>query len=100
MLIDTLLQKGLSISIKNGLLGISPKISLTDELRDFIRQNRTQILAEIQKAKLDSLLSGNDELREQFYFEVEERTAIMIFDGESNEAEVKALAYQTTLETW
>lgn len=101
MFIETLTQNGLSLSIKNGLLGVSPKQRLTDDLRDFIQQNKTQILTEVRKAKLDSLLSANNELQEQFNFEVEERAAIMIFDGdETDETKAENIAFETTLGIW
>ncbi|HXH68735.1 MAG TPA: hypothetical protein VNI60_00160 [Pyrinomonadaceae bacterium] len=100
MLTDTLTRNGLEIRVENGLLAVSPKQKLSDSLREFIRLNKQQILAELRKIKLDSLLSENDALSEQFEFEVEERTAIMIFDGEVEETEANTLAFETTLEIW
>lgn len=100
MITQTLIQNGLTASIKNGLLGVSPKKLLTDDLREFISRNKSQIIIELREAKLNSLLLENDELQEQFNFEVEERTAIMIFDGEINETEAERLALRNTLENW
>ncbi len=100
MFIETLVQNGLSLSIENGLLGVSPKQQLTDDLRNYIRRNKTQILAELRKDQLICLLSENKELQEQFDFEVEERIAIMIFDGEINSNEAEILAFENTLRTW
>ena len=48
---------------------------------------------------LDELLE-NDELREQFEFEVEERTAIMIFDGEMLESEAATFARANVERIW
>ncbi len=100
MLTDTLTRNGLEIRVENGLLAVSPKQKLSDSLREFIRLNKQQILAELRKIKLSSLLSENDALRKQFEFEVEERTAIMIFDGEVEETEANSLAFETKLEIW
>ena len=100
MLTDTLTRNGLEIRVENGLLAVSPKQKLSDSLREFIRLNKQQILMELRKIKLDFLLSETDALREQFEFEVEERTAIMIFDGEVEETKANSLALETTIETW
>lgn len=45
---------------------------------------------------LESLLSADEDLREQFEFEVLERIAIMIFDGKIDEKEAIALARKET----
>src|SRR5688572_29074146 len=100
MIIETLIQKGFSLSIKNGLLGVSPKMRITDDLRNYISRNKPQILTELRKDQLICLLAENEDLREQFDFEVEERTAIMIFDGEINTKGAEISAFETTLGHW
>ncbi|HRH40362.1 MAG TPA: hypothetical protein PKY82_01870 [Pyrinomonadaceae bacterium] len=53
-----------------------------------------------KKSFLESLLLSNSILCEQFNFEVEERTAIMIFDDGLPESEAINLAHQTTFQVW
>ena len=53
----------------------------------------------LKKFCLDDLLK-NVEMKEQFEFEIEERTAIMIFDGGMSEAEAIKLARENVKQTW
>ena len=76
-----LTEKGLIVSLEDGRLAVSPKTKLTDNLRNFIWEQKEKLVLELRTRKLDSLLSSDSDLREQFEFEIEERTAIMIFDG-------------------
>lgn len=98
--IEILQQNGLSISLENGRLKVNPKENLTDKLRALIYANKQKILVELKARNLESLLSGNDEMSEQFDFEVSERTAIMTIDGKLPEAEAVRLAEKTTFQIW
>jgi hypothetical protein len=99
-MVEVLTEKGLNLSVKNGLLAVSPKTRLTDDLREFIRHNKEAIILELQTQNLESLLLSDQELREQFDFEVEERTAILIFDANTLEGEAAELARSFTFQTW
>ncbi len=48
---QTLTNKGLKITLENGRLAVAPKTALTDDLREFIRVNKKQLLSELQTLK-------------------------------------------------
>src|SRR5687767_1018467 len=52
-----------------------------------------------EKFSLDELLK-DEEMREQFEFEIEERTAILIFEEGISETQAPILARQSVEETW
>ena len=52
------------------------------------------------KAKLREKLRNDPDLLAQFRFEIEERTAIMIYDGNVPETEAGALAQEDVLNNW
>ncbi len=99
-MIEVLTEKGLKVSLENGRLAVSPKTKLTDNLRNFIWEQKEKLVLELRTRKLDSLLSSDSDLREQFEFEIEERTAIMIFDGGLSETEAVKLARENVTEIW
>jgi hypothetical protein len=85
-MVEILIERGLNLLVEGGKLVVSPKTKLTDGLREFIREHKDILireLLELQTQKLESLFSSAPDLLEQFDFEVEERIAIMIFDGGS-----------------
>lgn len=100
MTTENLRQKGLTLSLESGRLAVSPKAKLTDDLRNFIRLHKEEIVSELRACKLESLFSANPDLREQFEFEVNERAAIMIFDGGLPEAEAISLSREDVSKIW
>ena len=99
-MIEVLIEKGLKVSLKNGSLAVSPKNLITGEVRNFIRQNKPELIAELRRQKLETLFSTNPEMKEQFEFEVLERIAIMTLDGKVLEIEAIRLANETTFNLW
>lgn len=99
-MIEVLTEKGLKVSLENGLLAVSPKDLITSEVRNFICQNKPELITELKRQKLETLLSTNAEMKEQFEFEVSERIAIMMFDGKSIGIEVVKLARKVVFQTW
>jgi hypothetical protein len=99
-MIEVLTENGLKISLENGLLAVSPKDLITKDLRDFIRRNKLELVSELKWQNLETLLSTDAEMKEQFEFEVSERIAIMQFDGELSEDEACKLARKTTFQMW
>lgn len=98
--IEILNEKGLMLALESGRLAVTPKTKLTDKLRNFIASNKERIISELWVRKLETLLLSRPDLREQFEFEVEERIAIMIFDGGLSESEAVTLARATTFQIW
>jgi hypothetical protein len=56
MLTQTLKKRGFNVTVENGRLAVSPKSKLTDDLRDFIRTNKDQLVSELQTGKMKMLL--------------------------------------------
>ncbi len=52
---QTLTNKGLKITLENGRLAVAPKTALTDDLREFIRVNKKQLLSELQTLKTENV---------------------------------------------
>jgi hypothetical protein len=98
--IEILTENGLMLALESGRLAVTPKTKLTDNLRNFIASNKDRIILELRTRKLESLLSSDPDLREQFEFEVSERIAIMIFDGGLSESEAVKQAKESTFQIW
>ena len=99
-MLEVLTGKGLSVALRKGNLAVSPKVKITEDLRTFIRQNKQEIVSEICNQSLESLFASDDDMRQQFNFEVEERAAIMIFDGSFSEEDAIDQAYSLTAQLW
>ena len=97
---ENLRQKGLTLSLESGRLAVSPKVKLTDDLRSFIRSHKEEIVSELRAGKLESLFSVNPDLQEQFEFEVNERAAIMVFDGGLSETDAAILSREDVTRIW
>jgi hypothetical protein len=76
--IEQLHHHGLNIEAKDGSLIVSPRDRITDEIREYIRQHKAAILAELEAE------SRNENFQE--------RAAILEFDGgmERSQAEQEA----------
>jgi 1,2-phenylacetyl-CoA epoxidase catalytic subunit len=99
--IENLVEAGFNFRVSDeNKLFINPINNLSIEAKRFLQENKSEIISELRWRKLEILLMQNDELREQFQFEVAERTAIMIADGNIPEIEAVTLAEQTTAEMW
>lgn len=98
--IEVLTEKGLTVRLEKGRLAVSPKTKITDSLRLFITEQKESLIQELQTETLNKLFTQNPDLQEQFEFEIEERTAIMIFDGKLSEENAKQLAKETTTDIW
>ena len=51
MLTETLIEKGFTVALDGDRLAVTPKTRLTDDLRDFIRSNKSQLISELQSSK-------------------------------------------------
>jgi hypothetical protein len=98
--IEFLTERGFALSLENGRLAVSPKGKLTESLRKFIREQKENLVLQLRRRKLELLLSRNNELREQFAFEIEERISLMVIDGEISEAESLEVAKESTFQIW
>ncbi len=57
-IIQTLTEKGFTLSLEGGRLAITPKANLTDALREFIRANKKKLVSELQSEKEPNLVSA------------------------------------------
>ena len=76
-ILSEIIQAGLSITLVGEQIKVSNPSCLTDELRNLIRSNKQAIVAQLSRTKTAQF----NELLQDIRGQIEERAAIMEFDG-------------------
>jgi hypothetical protein len=106
-LLSDLRGQDFTVALLEGRLAVKPKERLTDELRFAIREHKVALLLELEfeenETKIKTMLrevSKNEAAWLELEAQIEERAAIMEFDGLIDHDEANTRAELLTLLTW
>lgn len=99
-ILDEINQAGLSLTLEGNLIKVSNPDCLTDDLRNLIRNNKPEIVSQLSKSKS----AQSNELVKDIQEQIEERAAIMEYDGglsrhdaeQAAAAAIKVYCYRVT----